>query len=53
MAQYETLIYEQAADRVMRLTLNRPERLNAMSLELLAEFDQVMDEFESDPAPAC
>ncbi len=32
----------------MRVTLNRPERLNAMSLELLAEFDQVMDEFEND-----
>lgn len=48
MAQYETLIYEQAADKVMRLTLNRPERLNAMSLELLTEFDQVMDEYEAD-----
>ncbi len=50
MAHYETLIYEQAADKVMRLTLNRPERLNALSLELLAEFDQVMDEFEQDGA---
>jgi len=48
MARYETLIYEPVADKVMRLTLNRPERLNAMSLELLAEFDQVMDEFEND-----
>jgi enoyl-CoA hydratase len=50
MARYETLIYEQAADKVMRLTLNRPERLNAMSLELLGEFDQVLDEFENDAA---
>jgi len=48
MAQYETLIYEPVADKVMRLTLNRPERLNAMSLELLDEFDRVMDEFEND-----
>jgi enoyl-CoA hydratase len=48
MAQYETLVYEKAADKVMRLTLNRPERLNAMSLELLTELDQVMDEFEND-----
>jgi enoyl-CoA hydratase len=49
MAQYETLIYERAADRVMRLTLNRPERLNAMSLELLGEFDRVLLDFENDP----
>jgi enoyl-CoA hydratase/carnithine racemase len=49
MAQYETLIYEKAADKVMRLTLNRAERLNAMSPELLREFDGVMDEFEDDP----
>jgi enoyl-CoA hydratase len=48
VAQYETLIYERVADRVMRLTLNRPERLNAMSLELLGEFDRVMDDFEND-----
>ena len=48
MAQYETLIYERIAERVMRLTLNRPERLNAMSLELLGEFDQVISEFEND-----
>jgi enoyl-CoA hydratase len=49
MGQYETLIYEQAAEKVMCLTLNRPERLNAMSLELLGEFDQVIDEFGNDP----
>jgi enoyl-CoA hydratase len=48
MAQYQDLIYEPIADKVMRLTLNRPERLNAMSLEMLDEFDRVMDEFEND-----
>jgi enoyl-CoA hydratase len=48
MRRYETLIYEQAADKVVRITLNRPERLNAMSLELLAEFDQAIDEFAND-----
>ena len=48
MPAYEELLYEKAADRVMRVTLNRPERLNAMSPKLLSEFDQAMDEFEED-----
>ncbi len=49
MAEYKNIIYEKPADKVLRVTLNRPERMNAMSPELLAELDSAMDEFEQDP----
>jgi enoyl-CoA hydratase len=45
---YETILYETVEDKIRRLTLNRPEKLNAMSPKLLAEFDSVLDEFEAD-----
>lgn len=48
MAEYETLIYEKVEERIFRLTLNRPEKLNAMSQKLLREFEAVMDDFEGD-----
>src|SRR5882724_11814204 len=48
MATYETVVYERVEERIFRLTLNRPEKLNAMSGELLAEFDRTLDEFERD-----
>ena len=49
MANYETVIYEKVEDKIFRLTLNRPEKLNALSQKLLAELDQVMDEYSADP----
>ena len=48
MANYETVIYEKIEDKICRLTLNRPEKLNALSQKLLKELDSVMDEYESD-----
>src|SRR6266566_2974440 len=50
MADYETIVYEQAEDKIFRLTLNRPEKLNAMSQKLLRELDGALDEFENNPA---
>ena len=47
MANYETVIYEKVEDKIYRLTLNRPEKLNALSQKLLKELDSVMDEYES------
>src|SRR5271170_5385822 len=49
MANYETVIYEKVEDKIFRLTLNRPEKLNAMSQKLLKEFDDAISEFEADP----
>lgn len=48
MASYETVIYEKVEDKICRLTLNRPEKLNALSQKLLGELESVMDEFERD-----
>src|SRR5881396_3351563 len=45
---YETIIYEKVEDKICRITLNRPEKLNAMSRQLLSELDGAFDEFEKD-----
>jgi enoyl-CoA hydratase len=47
---YETIVYETVEERVFRITLNRPEKLNAMSERLLSELDSALLEFERDPA---
>jgi enoyl-CoA hydratase len=49
MANYETVVYETVEDKICRLTLNRPEKLNALSPKLLEELDDVMTTFEDDP----
>jgi enoyl-CoA hydratase/carnithine racemase len=48
MANYETVIFEKVEDKICRLTLNRPEKLNAMSPKLLEELDSVLNAFEDD-----
>lgn len=45
---YETIVYETVEPRIARLTLNRPEKLNAMSNRLLGELDEAFDAFERD-----
>ena len=44
---YETLLLEKK-NGVGIITLNRPEKLNAMSTTLFIEFDQALTEFEED-----
>ena len=46
--QYEYLLYEQLG-RVVRLTLNRPEKLNALSVALHTEVLQAAKQAEADP----
>jgi len=48
MASYQTIVYEKVEDKIFRLTLNRPEKLNALSQQLLAEFELALADFEGD-----
>jgi len=45
---YETILYE-ADDRVAVITLNRPERMNALSQKLCAELPQAIHAADQDP----
>ncbi|HKZ51012.1 MAG TPA: enoyl-CoA hydratase-related protein [Dehalococcoidia bacterium] len=45
---YENIIYEKA-DGIGRITLNRPEKLNALSKALLADFDDALKSAGQDP----
>ena len=49
MSDYQTIIYERVEDKIFRLTLNRPEKINALSPQLLAEFEQATQAFDNDP----
>lgn len=44
---FETIIFERA-EGVARIRLNRPERLNAFTLQMHAELRQVLDELEAE-----
>ncbi|MGH7818513.1 MAG: enoyl-CoA hydratase/isomerase family protein, partial [Candidatus Binatia bacterium] len=46
---YEAIVYEKVEEKIFRVTLNRPDKLNAMNGRLLSELDQALDEFERDP----
>ena len=41
--EFKTLKYEETEAGIGRVTLNRPERLNALSLEMLEEFHSLLD----------
>ena len=45
---YENILYE-VSDRIARITLNRPEKLNALSNALLKEYAAALIEAEQDP----
>lgn len=52
MSQYETVIYE-VHDRIATITLNRPERLNAMNQTLKDELRTVWHAYKNDPDVWC
>jgi enoyl-CoA hydratase/carnithine racemase len=47
--QYSTILFE-VIDAVARITLNRPERANALNQAMLTEIGQALDEAESNAA---
>jgi enoyl-CoA hydratase len=49
---YETILAE-TKGRVGIVTLNRPEALNALNAELIAELSDALDDFEADDAVGC
>ena len=49
MASYQYLLYEQVG-RVARITLNRPEKLNALSVDLHTELLQAARQAQDDPS---
>src|SRR5271169_6697648 len=46
---YQTIIVERTVDGVATLTFNRPEKLNAMTLQLRSEMAEAIDTLQSDP----
>jgi len=49
MASYKTLIVEEK-NGIVRVTLNRPDQLNALTAEMYQELGKVIDEMETNPA---
>ena len=45
---FESLIYETGDDGVATITLNRPERRNALNQDLLHELEEAFDAVEAD-----
>jgi enoyl-CoA hydratase len=52
MAEYETLIVEQRS-AVTLITLNRPQALNALNSQVLAELIAALEAFDKDPGQGC
>ena len=48
MSEYDHLIYEVDADHICWLTLNRPEKLNAMNLKLIHELQAGLERADED-----
>ncbi len=52
MSQYETILVEQRG-AVTLITLNRPQALNALNSQVLADLTQAFAAYEADPAQRC
>jgi enoyl-CoA hydratase len=51
MPDFENVLYDKygADNRIARITLNRPEKMNSLSQELLRDFRAALEEAEDDP----
>lgn len=45
---FETIIYENVEDGIVRVTMNRPEKLNAINMPMLHEIHEALDAAEAD-----
>ena len=47
---YQNILYEKDPEdnRLLRITLNQPERMNALSNQLTSEMKKALDEIEND-----
>jgi enoyl-CoA hydratase len=52
MAEFQTILYQVERGRA-RITLNRPDKLNALSLELQTELNEALWEADNDTAVHC
>lgn len=46
MREFETVIFEEKENGIAILTLNRPDKLNALSVKLMEEFNEILDYLE-------
>lgn len=47
---YQTILYQVTPDRVATVTINRPQAMNAFTVEMRAEFEHVWARIRDDPA---
>ncbi|MHA1379736.1 MAG: enoyl-CoA hydratase/isomerase family protein [Candidatus Helarchaeota archaeon] len=46
MKEFETIIFEKRENSIWIVRLNRPDKLNALSIQLLEEFNEILDYLE-------
>jgi enoyl-CoA hydratase/carnithine racemase len=49
MTDYKAVIVEKKPGGIGKITLNRPESLNAMNMQMLGELGEALDDMEADP----
>ncbi|MFO0003092.1 MAG: enoyl-CoA hydratase/isomerase family protein, partial [bacterium] len=50
--EFETILYE-SRERIVRITLNRPDKRNALSPQMLEELSTALDLAEADRDACC
>lgn len=49
-ARYKTLLFDEPAEHVLRIRINRPDRLNALTPEAHTELTEIWRDVDTDPA---